>query len=419
MVYQRQPGLHHPAGRARPGEAVDIDDYEVVTGISQDDYVLVTAPGSGFTHRPGPRRRRPADQLRHHRRRHRQPASSQELLFSQAGMEATAVPFDGGSPTLTAVLGGQVDVGSIQLGEAIEQIEAGTLTPIVTFAEERPSYLPDTPTAVEAGYDVPVQQSRAVVAPKGTPPEVLDGLRAAFQKAFAAEAYQQFNAEQPAHRPTRWTATSCASSGPAAWRTTAAWSSSTASTSAASSELGTATTPTGEPGGARPPAPDIDDHSAAVPSDVAGLAEAVHELEASRARPAAAPPGRSPTSSPRLVVAARRGRLVGSLALGVGSARAPRHRHLAAAGQRGAGGPVGRARASMARQHPRRRAVHPVDLAGARRPGDHGRLRRRRRRDRLRDPGGAADVRLAALPRRRELAAVGRHQPRGRSSRST
>jgi tripartite-type tricarboxylate transporter receptor subunit TctC len=91
------------------------------------------------------------------------------------------------------VLGGQVDVGSIQLGEAIEQIEAGELTPIVTFAEERPSYLADTPTAVEAGYDAPVQQARAVFAPKGTPDDVLETLRASFQTAFQAEAYQEFN----------------------------------------------------------------------------------------------------------------------------------------------------------------------------------------------------------------------------------
>jgi tripartite-type tricarboxylate transporter receptor subunit TctC len=175
-------------------EAVDVNDYEIITGVSQDDYVLVTAPSSGFrtvqdlvnAGRPityGTTGVGTGSQL------------SQALLFSQAGVQASAVPFDGGSPTLTAVLGGQVDVGSIQLGEAVEQIEAGTLTPIVTFARERPSYLPDTPTAVEAGYDVPVQQSRAVAAPKGTPPAVLDRLRAAFQKAFASEAYQQFNAE--------------------------------------------------------------------------------------------------------------------------------------------------------------------------------------------------------------------------------
>jgi tripartite-type tricarboxylate transporter receptor subunit TctC len=174
------------------GEAPDIADYEIVTGISLDDYVLVTAPGSGFTTvedlaaagRPitfGTTGVGTGSQL------------SQELLFAQAGIEATAVPFDGGSPTLTAVLGGQVDVGSIQLGEAIEQIEAGELTPIVTFAEERVSYLPDTPTAVEAGYDVPVQQSRAVFAPKDTPDDVLAALQASFQTAFQAEAYQQFN----------------------------------------------------------------------------------------------------------------------------------------------------------------------------------------------------------------------------------
>jgi len=149
-------------------EAVSIEDYEVVTGLSLDDYVLVTAPDSGF-------------------------ATVEDL--AAADIEATSVPFDGGSPTLTAVLGGQVDVGSIQLGEAIEQIEAGELTPIVTFAEERPSYLADVPTAVEAGYDVPVQQARAIVAPKGTPDEVVEKLYDAFQAAFETEAYKTFNEE--------------------------------------------------------------------------------------------------------------------------------------------------------------------------------------------------------------------------------
>jgi tripartite-type tricarboxylate transporter receptor subunit TctC len=175
-------------------EAVSIEDYEVITGLSLDDYVLVTAPDSGFetvedlaaADRPinfGTTGVGTGSQL------------SQELLFAQADIDAASVPFDGGSPTLTAVLGGQVDVGSIQLGEAIEQIEAGELTPIVTFAEERPSYLADTPTAVEAGYDVPVQQARAMVAPEGTPDEVIQALNDAFQAAFETEAYKTFNEE--------------------------------------------------------------------------------------------------------------------------------------------------------------------------------------------------------------------------------
>lgn len=175
-------------------EAVDIADYEIVTGVSQDDYVLVTAPASGL---------KTVEDIKNTGRTVKYGTTgvgtgselSSALLFGQAGIPATAVPFDGGNPTLTAVLGGQVDVGAIQLGEAVEQIEAGKLTPIVTFAEKRPSYLPDTPTAVEAGYDTPVQQSRAIFAPKGTPTKVLDTLRASFQKGFGTDAYKKFNAD--------------------------------------------------------------------------------------------------------------------------------------------------------------------------------------------------------------------------------
>jgi len=178
-----------------PDQAVDINNYEVVTGISQDDYVLVANPQTGFTTvKDIVDAKRPikyattgvgtGSQL------------SQVLLFAQAGVKATAVPFNGGAPALTAVLGGQVDVASVQLGEAKAQIEAKKVTPIVTFAAKRPTYMADTPTAVEAGFNVPVQQSRAIVAPKGTPQEVLDRLRAAFQKAFQSQAYRDFNAKR-------------------------------------------------------------------------------------------------------------------------------------------------------------------------------------------------------------------------------
>jgi tripartite-type tricarboxylate transporter receptor subunit TctC len=178
-----------------PDQAIDIKNYEVVTGISQDDYVLVANPKTGFTTvKDIVDAKRPikyattgvgtGSQL------------SQALLFAQAGVQATAVPFNGGAPALTAVLGGQVDVASVQLGEAIAQIEAKKITPVVTFATKRPTYLADIPTATEAGFDVPVQQSRAIVAPKGTPKEVIDRLRAAFGKAFQSQAYKDFTTKR-------------------------------------------------------------------------------------------------------------------------------------------------------------------------------------------------------------------------------
>jgi tripartite-type tricarboxylate transporter receptor subunit TctC len=173
-------------------DVVDINDYEVVTGISQDDYVLVANPSSGMATVQdlvdatealtfGTTGVGTGSQL------------SQELLFKQAGIDGSAVPFDGGSPAMTAVLGDQVDVASVQLGEAYQQIQAGTLTPIVTFSKERNEFLPDVPTAIEEGYEVPVSQYRAVVAPKGTPEEVLDTLREAFTAAFENPDYQAFN----------------------------------------------------------------------------------------------------------------------------------------------------------------------------------------------------------------------------------
>ena len=55
------------------------------------------------------------------------------------------MPFDGGAPALTAVLGGQVDTACLQVGEAIENIESGKLVPLTVFGPERVEYLPDVP----------------------------------------------------------------------------------------------------------------------------------------------------------------------------------------------------------------------------------------------------------------------------------
>ena len=173
-------------------DAVTLDDVEVLKGLSQDDYVMVASKASGFetledvenasgSFDYGTTGVGTASQL------------AQELLFKQADITGTEVPFDSGSPALTAVLGDQVQVATVQLGEAKAQIDAGEVTPIVVFSEERNGFLPDVPTATESGYDVPVAQYRAVAAPNGTPQEVKDRLVEAFDAAVATDAYQQFN----------------------------------------------------------------------------------------------------------------------------------------------------------------------------------------------------------------------------------
>ncbi|PTT65377.1 Bug family tripartite tricarboxylate transporter substrate binding protein [Arthrobacter sp. HMWF013] len=173
-------------------EAVNIDDLDIIAGLSQDDYVLVASTQSGFkTFKDvsdagrnvtfGTTGVGTGSQL------------AQTVLFKQADVKGTDIPFDSGKPALTAVLGNQVELATIQLGEAMPQIQAGKVSPLLVFSEERTSFLPDTPTAKEAGFDVPVAQYRAVAAPKGTPKEVKDKLLASFQEAFTSDAYKEFN----------------------------------------------------------------------------------------------------------------------------------------------------------------------------------------------------------------------------------
>jgi tripartite-type tricarboxylate transporter receptor subunit TctC len=175
-----------------PDEAVNIDDLDIIAGLSQDDYVLVASAESGFKSFKdvtdagrnvtfGTTGVGTGSQL------------AQTVLFKQASVTGTDIPFDSGKPALTAVLGNQVELATIQLGEAMPQIEAGKVAPLLVFSEERNGFLPNTPTAKEAGYDVPVAQYRAVAAPKGTPQDVKDKLYSAFQETFKSDAYKEFN----------------------------------------------------------------------------------------------------------------------------------------------------------------------------------------------------------------------------------
>ena len=173
-------------------EAVDIADMDVLTGLSQDDYVLVASADSGY---------KTVDDLKDVSGELKYGTTgvgtgsqlAQAVLFAQAGVESTAVPFDGGAPALTAVVGDQVQVATVQLGEAKPQIDAGNVVPLLAFSAERNQFLPDVPTAVEEGYDVPVSQYRAVAAPKGLPEDVKARLVESIDAAIASDAYQAFN----------------------------------------------------------------------------------------------------------------------------------------------------------------------------------------------------------------------------------
>jgi tripartite-type tricarboxylate transporter receptor subunit TctC len=175
-------------------EVTKIDDFDVVYGVSRDDYVLVTNPASGY---------KTLKDLENSPRVVRYGTTgvgtgaqlAAALLFKTTDVASQPVPFDGGAPALTALLGNQIDVASLQVGEAIENIKSGKLLPLSVFGPERIGYLPDVPTAKEQGLDVEVAQYRFMTVPKGTPQEVKDKLVEGMQATFKTDAYKDFNAQ--------------------------------------------------------------------------------------------------------------------------------------------------------------------------------------------------------------------------------
>jgi tripartite-type tricarboxylate transporter receptor subunit TctC len=110
-----------------------------------------------------------------------------ELFKLDAGINVVHVPYRGTAPMLAAVLTGEVQVVADPSTTSLPHIQAGKLRPIAIAGNVRHPKLPDVPTVVEAGF--PKLQSPfwlGVVAPAGTPSDVIAKLNAAFRQALAA-----------------------------------------------------------------------------------------------------------------------------------------------------------------------------------------------------------------------------------------
>ena len=108
---------------------------------------------------------------------------SVEMLAHQAGIKLTQVPFNGGGPSLLALLGGQVEMTTAAPAVALAQIQSGKVRPLATSGTKRLQILPDVPTYREAGYDAEYHIWAGLYAPSGTPPAVIAALRDSVGKA--------------------------------------------------------------------------------------------------------------------------------------------------------------------------------------------------------------------------------------------
>jgi tripartite-type tricarboxylate transporter receptor subunit TctC len=112
------------------------------------------------------------------------------LAFEKAaGVKFNHIPFAGGGPSVTALLGGHIHAVSVSPPEGIAHVKAGKLRITALFSEKRMTDFPDVQTVREQGIDFTMSQWRGLAAPKGTPPEVVKILHDAFRKGMADPAF--------------------------------------------------------------------------------------------------------------------------------------------------------------------------------------------------------------------------------------
>jgi len=106
------------------------------------------------------------------------------LFNSQFGLKPALVAYRGTAPALNDLVGGQIDYMVDQSLNVIPQIKAGTIKVYAIAAAQRLESLPDVPTSKEAGVDFIFSAWNAMVAPKGTPKDIIAKLSDALNQAL-------------------------------------------------------------------------------------------------------------------------------------------------------------------------------------------------------------------------------------------
>lgn len=110
------------------------------------------------------------------------------------GVDFNFIPFDGGAPTRSALLGHHVDIAATGIDEMKQLYEAGQTRILAVNSLTRHPAFPDVPTLAEAGYkiDSPVLDWRGLALPKGVPADRVKFLQDGFKKMFEDPEFKEF-----------------------------------------------------------------------------------------------------------------------------------------------------------------------------------------------------------------------------------
>jgi tripartite-type tricarboxylate transporter receptor subunit TctC len=114
-----------------------------------------------------------------------------------AGVRLNHVPFAGQAPGVTALIGGHVQIASMNMGESVGMMREGRVRALAAAGPARFPMAPDVPTFAEAGYPIDTGVVRSLVVPVATPAPILQRLQAMLaatmrDPAWIAEAQRLF-----------------------------------------------------------------------------------------------------------------------------------------------------------------------------------------------------------------------------------
>nr|WP_314355522.1 tripartite tricarboxylate transporter substrate binding protein [uncultured Achromobacter sp.] len=122
-----------------------------------------------------------------------------ELLKQQTGIDIMHVPYKGAAPAVTALLSNEVQMFPGDASAALGFIKAGKLRALAVASPERFEGLPDVPTTREAGFPgVIVESNYGIIAPTGTPKDIVNKMAAAIAQSLAEPELRQKMIDQGA-----------------------------------------------------------------------------------------------------------------------------------------------------------------------------------------------------------------------------
>ena len=115
-----------------------------------------------------------------------------EWLSKQAGVQLIHVPYKGGGLATTDLMAGQIPAAILGFAPLLAQQKAGNVRIVALTSARRNPEVPDVPTLAELGYkDIVMDQWAGIVAPRGTPPAIVERLSSEIGKALKSPEVQK------------------------------------------------------------------------------------------------------------------------------------------------------------------------------------------------------------------------------------